>query len=375
MSHQKQDYESRFDSFAKSNYEYDSYYSFDSSDSSNSPRKLTFSTGTLLTENAKSPNFLINNILETDSHGILAGKSGAYKSFMALAIAQSICCGADFFGHRTFESHKVMYICGEGQQALGRRVRAINMVHGGLNDNFIALNEKIRIDNEDDIKSVNVYIQMIRPALVIFDTFSSMNSQTNENDNSDVSKALGMIHRNISNGFTSTMIVHHFGKDEEKGIRGASAFTANSDYVMLMDRDTESMRASLRSAKTKDGDCFQDIFVEARVVELEITQQDGSESTSLIIQKCEPYVNYKPGRKPKYYPIIESALHESMRDFPKIIDGKVLVNREDFRRIAKEFLEEQGVTGKNALNIISDCLCSMKKSGKLLENNNYLSFP
>jgi len=324
---------------------------------------LTFSCADSMADTATAPNYLINRFLETDSHGILAGASMAFKSFMALAIAHSICNGVDFFGHKSFGAHKVVYVCGEGRGALSRRMRAVKIVHGGFNDNLLVLDGKIRIDNEDDIRALNIHIQRIRPALVIFDTFSSMNSNTNENDNSEVASALGVIHRNLSNGFTSSMIVHHFGKDEERGIRGASAFTANSDFIMLMKReDMDSMEVVLKSSKTKDGDNMDEITAIARVVELGIVAQDGTSSTSLILDNVDIK---KRGRPELNNDILDHAYGVAINDEPVDTNMGIGVKRAYFVMIAISLMT-QNPSSKRV--IITNYINNLKKQGVMTES-------
>lgn len=246
-------------------------------------RPLRFINGDALGHNAKPPNYLIQDILETDSMGMLAGASGAYKSFLSLAIAHSICTGSDFFGRQVYGQHKVMYICGEGESALGRRIKAIQLRCGDFNNNLMPLEDRIKIDDEDDIKDVAAQVNLYQPALVIFDTFASLNSKTNENDNSEVSNVLSMLNRHLRNGHTTSMVVHHFGKDSERGIRGASAFSANVDFVFSMAKDKNTMQTTLSCKKMKDGEDFEDLNLLAHKVPLGIYGQNNAEVTSLVL--------------------------------------------------------------------------------------------
>jgi len=337
-------------------------------ESSVSRSGLGFSNADEMAAGAKAPNYLINQCLESDSHGILAGSSQAFKSFMALAMAHSICTGADFFNHKVHGAHKVVYICGEGKGALARRMRAVSVVHGGFNNNLMVLDQKIRIDNEDDIKAVSIKIKDIGPALVIFDTFSSMNSATNENDNSDVAAALGMIQRNLSNGFTSSLIVHHFGKDEERGIRGASAFTANSDFILVMKReDPESMEVSLKSIKTKDGDNFAPINAVARIVDLGIEAQDGDKTTSLILANAEQRFSGRPTSTHDKLDNLFDHLVETRPDMTS--DGESGVAKKALLEAAKQLLL---IKSESCRVMTSSYINSMKKKGLMIENQGIL---
>ncbi len=247
---------------------------------------LTVVNADALGYDAEPPRYLVNRILETDAIGILAGQSQAYKSFLALALAHSICTGNDFCGHRVFEPGKVLYICGEGQGALKRRIKALQIECGFFGNNILTITDSLRIDNDHDLMRIAIEVDRHRPALIIFDTFSSMNSQTNENDNSEVSSVLALIQRHLRNGFSTTLIVHHYGKDAERGIRGASAFGNNVDFVFSMARTGEKtdMKTVLSCQKMKDGEPFDDINLIAMPVSLGLTNQDGTACQSLVLK-------------------------------------------------------------------------------------------
>lgn len=255
---------------------------------------FSFSNGDELASNAKAPDYLINNILESDAHGMLSGASMAFKTFVAIGMVHSICTGADFMGQKVYKTGKVLYVCGEGQGALSRRIKAKQIVDGGFNNNLQILDGTIRIDNKNDMERLKQAIDEIQPVLVVFDTFASLVSETDENSPSDVGRVLKLIKetcRNASN--TSSMIVHHHGKDASKGMRGASNFTNDTDFSFELNRNIGSMMTTLSCKKMKDGELFSDIHIEARVVELGLIRQDGIETTSLVMVKS----NHAPAKK------------------------------------------------------------------------------
>lgn len=268
---------------------------------------FSFSNGDELATNAKAPDFLINGILESDSHGMLSGASMAFKTFVAIGMVHSICTGADFMGQKVYKTGKVLYVCGEGDGALSRRIKAKQIVDGGFNGNLIKLDGTVRIDNKDDMARLKQAIEEIQPVLVVFDTFASLVSQTDENSPSDVGRVLRLIKetcRNASN--TSSMIVHHHGKDASKGMRGASNFTNDVDFSFELNRNIDSMMTTLSCKKMKDGENFNDIHIMAQVVELGLIKQDGTETTSLVMVKAD----HAPAKKSvnKLNPNSERAL-------------------------------------------------------------------
>lgn len=325
---------------------------------------LTFLNGDALGYNARPPNYLIQDILESDSIGMLAGASGSYKSFLALAMAHSICTGNDFFGSQVYETGKVMYICGEGEGALGRRIRAMQLRYGDFHNNLMPLEDKIRIDDENDIIRVALQINLYKPSLVIFDTFSSMNSKTNENDNSEVSNVLSMLNRHLRNGHTTSMVVHHFGKDADKGIRGASAFSANVDFVLSMTKEKDTMQTTLSCKKMKDGEDFKDLILLAEKVPLGIFGQNDEEVCSLVLRQ---HGGKMAGVKADNYTLImieyENLLESDPRPTPiglGVCKKILLQNVKDVLGISKNsmdttygrFIEKVGKNKYNEINKI-----------------------
>ena len=212
----------------------------------------------------------------------------AYKSFLALHIAHCICTGSNFFNHKVFTTGKVIYVCGEGQGALSRRIRALKITKSGFNNNLKIWNKPINIDDKDSMETFKILIQELNPALVIFDTFASLVSgKTDENSPSAVGQALRLIKETCRNGKTSSLIVHHFGKDAAKGFRGASNFINDMDFCFEMKREANSMNTTLSCIKMKDGESSEDIQLVANVIELGIYDQEGMESTSLVLASTE----------------------------------------------------------------------------------------
>jgi hypothetical protein len=246
--------------------------------------KATWINADEMANEAKAPNYLINNILETKTNGLIAGSSQSFKSFCVLKMAHSICTGQDFFGHDVFTTGKVLYICGEGMGALGRRIKALTIVEGGFNDNFFVLNRPLFIDNIAEMAWLKLQINDIKPVFVIHDTFSSLATSTKENANEEVARCLRMVADCCEEVGASSIIVHHYGKVIDNGSRGASAFSANVDYEISMTRG-EGFNAVMSCKKSKDGDFFDDIEILAHVVELGLIRQDGGQACSLVLKK------------------------------------------------------------------------------------------
>ena len=346
---------------------------------------LTWSDGDFMADNATAPEYLINDILETDSHGVLAGASQAFKTFADLRMVYSICTGNDFFGHEVFTTGKVLYVCGEGMGALKRRLKALKIVEGDFKGNLCILDHPIRIDSQADMAMLRQSIEKINPILVVFDTFASLVSITNENDPSEVGRVLKLVKETCRHGKTSSLITHHYGKDASKGARGASNFFNDGDFFFEMTRAADSMLATLSCKKMKDGETFDDIYMQAHVVELGIIRQDGKIATSLVLKPTDE----KPdtGRKGKpldsLHTKILASLYEALDAHgisppPEIISRfpdspqncpKKVVHINDFRPFAYPHLN---VAQNSKRTVLKRCITLLEDNNKTMFYNDYL---
>lgn len=247
--------------------------------------RLQWSDGDDLGRNAQAPKYLINDILETDAHGIISGSSMSFKTFLCLRLAFSICTGEPFFQHPVFRTGKTLYVCGEGRGALARRIKAMQLAFNDFGGNLMILDSLIKIDDVSDMAKLRSTIEDHNPVLVIFDTLSSLSGNTDENSNNDVSEMLTLIKNTCRNADCSSIGIHHFGKDAQKGSRGASAFKANSDFEFSLVREEGTMQTTLSCLKMKDGDLFDDMVFVADVVDLGLIREDGTTATSLVLNK------------------------------------------------------------------------------------------
>jgi hypothetical protein len=243
---------------------------------------LTLLNADEMSINAKAPDYIINNILEDDSHGFIVAQSQAFKTFMALHICYAICTGHDFFNNKVFKSGKVVYICGEGKGALARRLKGITQKYGGFNNNLYILEQRIGIDDKYDMTELNKLIAKNAPVLVIFDTFASLVTTTDENSNKEVGAAVNLIRETCSTAGASSIAIHHTGKIGNSA-RGAYAFLGNGDFLFNMEREIGTYNATLSCVKMKDGDTFNDINVTAEVIDIDLIRQDGTDSTTLVL--------------------------------------------------------------------------------------------
>lgn len=244
--------------------------------------------------NFEPPSFLIDGWIEEDSHGVLYAASQAFKSFVAIDIGHCIASGRSFCGNEIDKQGPVVFIIGEGYRGFSKRLYACQK-RNGETDNIHLINAQPNISSGIDMQRVKNSITEIQPALIVVDTFSSLALGVNENDNSDVAKTLALVRNTAREVNSSSLLIHHLGKDSTQGARGASAFHNNADFTMELNRQGESLNTILSAKKMKDGEPPNPI--ELSLMEINIGGEDkrGKPYTSLAVDGYKT-LNAKPSK-------------------------------------------------------------------------------
>ena len=249
---------------------------------------------------AASPEWLISGILENGAIGISAGKSKAYKSFVALQMCFCIATGKPFLGRKVCKAGLVLYIAGEGGNGLNRRVKAIQQQFGNA-ENFKVIKNGQKIHEIQYQHNLQEYIRATKPVLIVFDTYNQLNqSGSSNNSSNDVTESMNMfkevsLQAELNN---TVLIIHHYGKDAAKGMEGSHAFTSNSDFVFAVSK-AEEKRTLLECEKMKDSEPFEPIPIQLESVGLGIYDEQGAEIESLtvtegkltLVEKAKPSID------------------------------------------------------------------------------------
>lgn len=236
-----------------------------------------------LRDHAHSVNWLIKNIIPSDSVGMVFGASQAFKSFVTLDAALHVARGLPWLGRRTKQG-PVIYIAAEGGSGIWKRIEAWHKARRLIFDDSVPLRVlPLAVDLRTDAWRVVEAVQVlgIHPAMVVVDTVSQTYSGE-ENSASDMAgylRELGTRFRALWN--CAVALIHHAGHSNTERPRGSSAILANLDWAHGVFRDEKEMLATLMCAKQKDGEPFQDMTFALTSQQLG-TDEDGDKVTSLV---------------------------------------------------------------------------------------------
>jgi hypothetical protein len=230
---------------------------------------------------------------------LLFGDPGTFKSFLAIAFACCVASGKEFFGHKVKQG-PVIFIAGEGMNGLARRFKAWairNKVE--LKDLLLfvstmptGLCDPERVQFVLDAVA-NVAETHGEPLLIVIDTVSRNYGPGDENSTRDMVQFISGCDAIRTQYGATVLLVHHCGLMDKTRSRGSMALKGALDAEYRLDRD-ESGVIRFEATKMKDADYPPPTAFRPAVVELGILDENGRESTSIVLD----ITSYEPPATP-----------------------------------------------------------------------------
>ena len=230
--------------------------------------------------------WLIDQIIPVDAFGVIYGPSGAYKSFCAMDMSACIAAGMSWHGNDVDEPGHVLYIGAEGAAGLHLRKKAWEIRNQKELTNLGVLGMSVIINSEEHDSLIGLCIELAEELeqpikLIVIDTLarSFTGEENSATDMGDFVNACDHI-REVTGA--SILVVHHSGKDAEKGARGSSALRAACDFEFRVVSPGKKL-TKIICTKAKDSDPFDDINFKLNVVEIGVRDRKGKPLTSLTL--------------------------------------------------------------------------------------------
>lgn len=230
--------------------------------------------------------WLIDQVMPVDGFGVLYGPSGAYKSFLAMDMSASIAAGMNWHGNDVDEPGHVLYIGAEGAAGLHLRKKAWEIRNQRELTNLGVLGMSVIINSDEHDALIGLCIELAEELdqpikLIVIDTLarSFTGEENSATDMGDFVNACDHI-REVTGA--TILVVHHSGKDAEKGARGSSALRAACDFEFKVTSPGKKL-TRISCTKAKDSDPFDDINFKLNVVEIGVRDRKGKQLTSLTL--------------------------------------------------------------------------------------------
>lgn len=229
------------------------------------------------------PDWLIAGILPRTGLTLLVGKEASYKSFVALGMAGAILTGVPWIGNDVARG-PVLYLAGEGEGGIKRRVRAWEIAHGLSLDELLILPRPVNLLDAASLAALEVDIASLDPApvAIVVDTLARY-YHGDENATADMGRFVEACDGLKRRTGAQVVIVHHLNKVGE--FRGNTALVAAVDTRIDAKRDGTIV--ALSCAKQKDWQEFTPLQLVAYPVDLGLVDQRGMAVSSLVMQPAD----------------------------------------------------------------------------------------
>lgn len=211
------------------------------------------------------PSWLISDFMTENGLSVLYGASGSFKSFVALDMALCIATGQEWRGRKTLKA-PVIYVIGEGVGGWPARVFTWMQERSeGAVAEFYTVPQAVPITEADDLSALVETITGVceRPGLIVLDTLARNFGSGDENSTQDMSRFITSIDKLRDATGAHVCLVHHTGKDSEKGARGSSVLRAALDTELHCNRISNDQKfVRLITTKQKDADQAEEMLLE-----------------------------------------------------------------------------------------------------------------
>lgn len=238
------------------------------------------------------PGWAVKGFLPNTGLAVFYGPSGAGKSFLLLDLVCAVAEGAEWFGRRTTKA-PVIYLCLEGAPGFVSRIYAWESARKRSLPELVRCSFQAFDLHDDD--AVDALLQSVMglmctlpeglpPPIVVVDTLSRATVGADENG----AVAMGQTTRacarisDVTRGLV--VLVHHTGKDMDRGMRGHNSLFAAADAVVLVQRSGQNRGFEVK--KAKDGEDGVGAGFELATVILGV-DAEGDDVTSCIVKPTE----------------------------------------------------------------------------------------
>lgn len=203
--------------------------------------------------------WLVEGYIEEDAIAVMYGAPGKGKSFLALDVSCCIASNTPFHGHQV-KAGAVFYIAGEGHNGLARRLRAWAEHRQQEMPELLFMSEAAaELSSSASAASVAQAVQQLAdatgeaPVLIVVDTLAR-NFGGDENSATDMGQFVRNADALRRRWSATVLIVHHSGKDGDRGARGSSALKGAADAEYEVSRNEDDKLVRLTPRKMKDAE-------------------------------------------------------------------------------------------------------------------------
>lgn len=183
---------------------------------------------------------LVANLLDTTAMSVVFGASGCGKTFLALDLSAHVALGWDWRG-RKLRQGTVLYVAAEGGLGIEERLTAFRLHHdidvAEVPLHVIAEPIDLCRSTTDGALLMQRCAALASLELIVIDTLSRAMAGGNENAPDDMGKFVAHCDKLRLATAAHVLVIHHSGKDDNRGARGHSLLRAAADTEIEVSKD------------------------------------------------------------------------------------------------------------------------------------------
>lgn len=323
-----------------------------------------------------SQQWLIYQVLPVDAFGVVYGPSGSYKSFVGMDLSACVASGMKWHGNDTDNPGHVIYVGAEGATGLHLRKKAWEIRHGKKLNNLAILGTAVTINRPLECQ---IFVELCLAAaesinepikLIVVDTLAR-SFEGEENSATDMGAFVRACDNIRAATGATVLVVHHSGKDADKGARGSSALRAACDFEYKVVSPGKKV-TKLSCTKAKDSDPFDDMTFKLNVVEIGRKDSKGVEMGSLTLTLSDAPGDMRPdltGHKQTINSLVASEMARTGEDWV----FKSMVQDAFFALLGVD--KKHGATktawSRGMSDLLADGWLEMDENGRITRPNPY----
>lgn len=207
---------------------------------------------------AKIKTPVVQGLFNTNSLCWTVGSSGTFKSFMTADLAFRYGTDDMDYHGRKMTHGRALIIVAEGEDAYAHRKEAWEKQYQREVKNVTFFPGALQLgDLQKEMPALLHELRREKEAgreygLIVFDTQAMCTVGMDENT-SEMNLVVNVLHRIRETTGACVLVVHHFGKNESKGMRGSSMLYAAADTVLALKRADDAMEVALSTAQADGG--------------------------------------------------------------------------------------------------------------------------
>jgi 5S rRNA maturation endonuclease (ribonuclease M5) len=229
------------------------------------------------------PTWIIDGWVIDDGASVWYGPPKVFKTFNVLDMALSVACGVPWRGNATVQQ-PVLYLLGEGMGTFKYRVHVwLAKRSEGRQAQFWTIPVGVPLSTPEGLTNALAAIDSlpVRPGLIVVDTLNRHFGPGDENSSQDMTRFVQSVDALRSHTRAHIAVVHHSGKDAEKGARGSSALLGAVDNEFRITRTEGTQICRIECTAARHSDEPKPMTVE--LVKVEVTHpESGLVMSSLL---------------------------------------------------------------------------------------------